>query len=123
VTQSRDVINWTGGAIAVGVMSIVAFVVVALVLWTIPPENENPLMFMLGQLTGMMTMIVAFYFGSSSKEKKLADTVDTQAKTMQTAGVALATNNGPAALVIPPGESATATSTEGGTVIKPEAAP
>lgn len=118
VPTSQDVINWTGGAIAVLLMFILAFVTYALVRWTIPTENENPLMFLLGQLTGMVTMVVAFYFGGSSTAKKQTDTIDTLAKTAQ--AVAPAT---PDKMVIAPGESATTTSTEAGTVIQTDPPP
>lgn len=115
---SQDVINYTGGVIAIVLMAILAFVTFALVRWTIPSENENALMFLLGQLTALISVVVAFYFGSSSQSKKQADTIDTLAKTAQTAGASLAAP--PDAMVIRPGESATATATESGTVIQPD---
>lgn len=117
---SQDVINWTGGIIALVLMAILAFVTFALVRWTIPGENENALMFLLGQLTALISVVVAFYFGGSSTAKKQTDTIDTLAKTAQTAGSALASTATPDALVIPTGQAATATATESGTVIQPD---
>lgn len=116
----QDVVNWTGAAIAILLALILAFVTYALVRWTIPTENENALMLLLGHLNGMVSVIVAFYFGSSSQAKKQADTIDTLAKTAQTAGTVIATAATPDALVIPPGASATATATPDGTVITPD---
>jgi hypothetical protein len=115
----RDVVNWTGGLVALGLIVILGFMTWALVMRTVPAENQNALLLLIGNLTGLVGIVVAFYFGSSSAEKKQAETIDTLAKTAHTAAAA----NGVPALVIPPGESATATSTDGGTVIKPESTP
>jgi len=111
----QDVINWTGAIIAVMLMSIIAFVVYALVRWSIPDANENPLMFILGQLSGMATVIVTFHFGGSIVNKKQAETIDTLAKTAQTAGAALPAAT--PAVIVPPGGTATIEGTEAGATI------
>lgn len=116
----QDVINWTGAIVGIGLIAIMAFVTWALVFVTVPTENQTSLVQLVGNLTGLIGIVVGFYFGSSSTAKKQQDTIDTLAKTAQTAGVALGT---PDSLVIPPGQSATATSTESGTVIAPDAKP
>lgn len=110
----QDVVNWTGGLVAVGLVSILAFVTWALVYKTVPEANQNALTLLIGILSANVGMVVGFYFGSTSTAKKTADTIDTLAKTAQTAGSALVT---PDALVIPSGASATATATQEGTVI------
>lgn len=110
---NREVINWTGAVIAVLLTLILAFVTYALVRWTIPEQNENAVLLLLGQLSGMVTMIVAFYFGSSSSAKKKDDTIDALAKTAQASAP-----SAPDKLVIPAGSTATTTATEDGTVIK-----
>lgn len=115
----QDVVNWTGMMIAIMLTIIFAFVTYALVRWTIPTENENAVMLLLGHLNGLITAIVMFYFGSSSSAKKKDDTIDTLAKTAQTAGAALPAALSPDTVAIPPGGSATTTAVPGGgTVIK-----
>lgn len=115
--DNRDVINWTGMGIAAMLTFIFGFVTYALVRWTIPSQNENAVMLLLGHLNGLISAIVMFYFGSSSSAKKKDDTIDVLAKTAQTAGAALPTVERNAA-VIPPGGSATMQDTAVGTVVK-----
>jgi hypothetical protein len=120
MTDNRDVINWTGAVVGIGLIAIMAFVTWALVFVTVPTENQTSLVQLVGNLTGLIGIVVGFYFGSSSTAKKQQDTIDTLARTAQTAGATLAQ---PDALVIPPGGSATATSTPDGTVIEPDGKP
>jgi hypothetical protein len=116
----QEVVNWTGAVVGVGLVGIMAFVTWALVFVTVPTENQTSLVQLVGNLTGLIGIVVGFYFGSSSTQKKQADTIDSLAKTAQTAGVALGQ---PDAMVIPPGTSATATATPEGTVITPDTKP
>jgi hypothetical protein len=118
--NQQDFVNWTVGLVALGLILILGFMTWALVMRTVPAENQNALLLLIGNLTGLVGVVVAFYFGSSSTTKKQADTIDTLAKTAQTAGATLAQ---PDAMVIPPGTSATATATESGTVITPDVKP
>lgn len=118
-TDAQAVINWTGMMLAVMLTLIFAFVTYALVRWTIPTANENAVMLLLGHLNGLVTAIVMFYFGSSSSAKKKDETIETLAKTTQSAQTAAAPASAEA-VVLKPGESATATATVAGTVITPD---
>lgn len=100
----REFLNVTGGIIGCGLVTILGFVTYALVFVAVPPANENALTLLIGILSANVGMVVAFYFGSSVQAKKQTETIDTLAKTAQTAGVALA----PAPTVeLAPGETAT----------------
>lgn len=116
--DQRDVINWTGGVVAMGLVLILAFVTFALVYVEVPEANQNALTLLIGILSANVGLVVGFYFGNSSQAKKQAETIDTQAKTMaaQATAAAIATP-GNDTLVIPPGGTATASSTPAGTVV------
>lgn len=115
--DQRDIINWTGGLVAIGLIGIVGFLAWALVMRTVPTENQDAMLLLIGNLMGLLGIVVGFYFGSSSAAKKQADTID---KLATTAAAAAPSGEG---MLIKPGESATATSTSAGTVIAPEARP
>lgn len=68
--------------------------------------------------------LFGFLFGTSVGKRKQEDTIDTLAKTAQTAGAALSgVATDAEAIVLAPGEQATATATESGTVIDKGASP
>lgn len=114
----QDSLNIAGGAIGIGVVGILAFVTWALVFRRIPDGNENVLTLLVGILSANVGVIVGFFYGSSVGAKKQSDTIDTLARTAQTAGATAAGADG--ALFIQPGEQATATATDGGTIIEKE---
>jgi hypothetical protein len=115
-SRHREILNWTGGVIGVALIGMLGFALYALIYVRVPAENKEALTLLIGILSANVGLVVGFYFGSSSTAKKQTETIDTLAKTAQTAGVALSAPTD--AIVIPPGESATATATEGGTVIE-----
>lgn len=105
MTDPREILNWTAGFVAFGLISILAFVTWALVYRTVPEANANAFTLLIGILSANVGMVVGFYFGSSVTSKKQTETIDTLAKTAQKAGDALA----PTEPTIPvgPGESVT----------------
>lgn len=113
----QEIINWTGGLIAFILMAILGSLTWALVYVEMPEANQNVLTVLVGILSANVSTVVNWYFGSSSQAKKQTETIDTLAKTAQTAGTALASSAKPEALVIPEGGSATASATSDGTVI------
>ena len=92
-----------GAFVAGGLIAILAFVTWALVFREIPKPNENAFTLLIGILSANVGLVVGFFFGSSVTSKKQSETIDTLAKTAQTAGVALA----PPSVTLDPGESAT----------------
>lgn len=114
--ERQESLNIAGGAIGLGVVGILAFVTWALVFRRIPEGNENVLTLLVGILSANVGVIVGFFYGSSVGVKKQTETIDTLARTAQTAGVALGTPE--SALLIPTGSQATATATPDGTIIE-----
>lgn len=113
----QAILNWFGGGIAVGLILVMGFVTYALVYREVPETNQNALLILIGILSTNITSVIQYFFGSSAQTKQQSETIDTLAKTAQTAGTALASTASPEALVIPSGQSATATATPDGTVI------
>lgn len=114
---AKESLNIAGGFVAAGLIVILGFTTWALVYQNVPEANQNALTLLIGILSANVGVVVGFFFGSSVTSKKQTETIDTLAKTAQTAGAALP---GADAMVIPPGQSATATATDAGTVIKPD---
>lgn len=104
MTLNQNALNWAGGFVAAGLVTILGFMTWALVYVTVPEANQNALTLLIGILSANVGVIVGFYFGTSVTAKKQAETIDTLAKTAQTAGAALS----PAPTVeLAPGEAAT----------------
>ena len=104
-TEKSDTLNVAGAIVAVGLIANLSFVTWALVFIAIPPENQNALTFLLGNLSTFVGMVVAFYYGSSITNKRQAETIDKQASTIQEAQSALAPINPVPAANLAPGES------------------
>lgn len=66
---------------ALALLLVIAFLLAGLALfrWAVPSDNRELLTYMLGQLSGMVTTALAFYFAttksSSDKNRALADAV------------------------------------------------
>lgn len=115
---NRETMNIAGGFVAAGLICILGFVTWALVFVEVPKANENAFTLLIGILSANVGLVVGFFFGSSVTNKKQAETIDTLAKTAQTAGVAASAS--PEAIVLKEGQSATATAGPGGVVIEPK---
>lgn len=96
------------GLIAGGLIAILGFLTWALVFRDIPGANENSMTVLLGILSAQVSMVVGYYFGSTVGAKKQTETIDTLAKTAQSAGAAL---NPAADVTIEPGQAATVAAT------------
>lgn len=94
------------------VMAILSFLAWSLVFRVIPKSNELVLVQFIGNLTGFAGLIVGFYFGSSSTNKKQADTIEKQADTIKEAQSALAPlADVKPSVILEPGEQATVKAT------------
>jgi hypothetical protein len=87
--QRKDWINIAGAAIAIGLVVNLAALTLAVIFVELKTANENILMFLAGGLLTQVTNIVQWFFGSSSENKKQAETISTLAATAQTAQAAL----------------------------------
>jgi hypothetical protein len=110
---------WTGAFVAVAVIALNAVITVFIFTREIPQSNQTIVGQLLGSWLTSMGVIVGYFFVASISSRKKDEIIATQAKTAQVAGAALPTADG-SAIVLKPGESATATATEGGTEIKPD---
>lgn len=117
MTDNREALNLAGAFVGAGLIAILGFVTWALVFKEVPKGNENAFTLLIGILSANVGVVVGFFFGSSVTSKRQTETIDTLAKTAQTAGAALSSD--PSTIVLQPGQQATATATESGTVIEP----
>lgn len=109
--------------------AVLAVIVVGMVFWVmahilgrdIPATNRDAVMVVLGVLLQRFTDIIGFDFNSSASSAKKDSIIATQAETAKTIASTVATNTAPGdTIVLHPGEQATATATDMGTVIKPK---
>jgi hypothetical protein len=105
---SQTSINATGAIIGVGMLILVALLEYVIGFRTIPDGNKELLSTMLGLLGNGLAVVVGFYFGSSANNKKLADTNNVQAQTINAAQAALAPVSDKT-LNIEPGQTASVT--------------
>lgn len=117
----REVLNYAGSLIGLTLVGLLGFSLWALVYVEVPQANNNTLTVLIGILSANIGMVVGFFFGSSQASGKKDDIIATQAKTAQVAGQALpsVSSAGPE-ISLPPGTTASVTSTDSGTEIKPE---
>ena len=115
--QGRHTINRAGAAIGLGLIALLGFALWALIYRQVPSENQNALTLLIGILSANVGMVVGFYFGSSADNKKLAETVNMQAKTAQTAGAALGTSESSTTVLLPGDNATVEPKIDGATVI------
>ena len=104
-----------GSFVAASLMVVLAFVTWALVFRQVPEGNQEALMLLIGILSANVGLVVGFFFGSSHSSRGKDAAMSALAEAVRPAQ--------PEALVMRPGEQATARSTEGGTVISKDEAP
>ncbi len=106
----QESLNIAGAAIGIGLVGIMGFLSWALVYVTVPADNETAMNVLLGILSSQVSMVVGFYYGSSSTNKRQSDTIDKLAETAKT--VTQAAMPTPPAVTLQPGESATVEAAE-----------
>ncbi len=115
MTDGRAGLNATAASVALGLVGILGFVTWALVFRELPKANEPSFTLLIGILSTNVGLIIGFFFGSSAASARKDSTIDAMAKTAQAAGI----GGDPGSIVLKPGEQATATATDAGTVITP----
>lgn len=121
INDPRTQTNAIAGMIAMTLMVLLGGVLYALFKVDAPENNHDVLLVVVGVLTGSVSTIVNFFFGSSSTTKQKDATIETLAKTAQVAGNALAplaADQG--TVVLKPGEQATIEPTPTGATINKE---
>lgn len=104
---NRMAINLAGAFVAAGLVLILAFVTWSLVFLVIPPENQNNLTLLIGNLMALVGLVVGFFFGSSSENKRQTETIETLASTAKSAQEALAPLTPIPDVVVTPGKPVT----------------
>lgn len=82
--SNRDVVNWAGSVVGIGMVGLLGFAMWALVYHEIPANNANQFTLLIGVLSANVGMVIGFYYGSSSANKTKDATIATLAGTAQT---------------------------------------
>lgn len=110
--DSRLPLNIAGTLVAIGLIAILGFVTWALIFVQVPQGNRDTLTVVVGVLSANVGLVVGFFFGS---------TVTNHRKDSAVAALAEAARpTQPDTLTVLPGQQATATATDAGTVIHKE---
>ena len=105
--KAQNTLNVAGSIIGILLILILGFLSGALVFISIPASNETALNVLLGILSTQVGMVIGFYFGSSSTQKRQTDALADQADAIKTAQAALAV--APANVIqLDPGQAAQA---------------
>ncbi len=67
--------TWTTRAVALFIFLLLTLLVTVLCFVTVPKENHDIVVTLVGAITGSVVTIVAFYFGSSSSSKDKDNTI------------------------------------------------
>lgn len=100
----QTALNATGGVVAICLVLLLAYCLYALVNVQIPTTNKDPLLVVIGILSGSLGAVTQYYFGSSAGAKKQAETLDKMAETART--VSQAAMPSPS-MTVSPGEQVT----------------
>jgi hypothetical protein len=92
--EARKLLNRTGGVLAIGSMSVLAFLAVGLVFVEIPKQNESMIFALVGGVIGMVTQAFGYFFGSTHQAKIQAETIDTMSRTQSHAGPSIVAQPG-----------------------------
>lgn len=79
--QQQQTLNIAGSVIAVLVVGLLWFITWCLVFYNVPAENATNLSQIIGMIGIQVGIVIGWFFGSSSNNKKLVDTISTQANT------------------------------------------
>lgn len=97
--------KWAGGLIGMSVVGLLWFLAWALVFHSVPTDNREPLLMLIGVVSNAASLVVGFHYGSSQSSRTKDSAIEKQADAIQTAQAALT----PAEPAIPvgPGEKVT----------------
>lgn len=79
--SNRNILNIIAGVIAIGLTTLTFIMVVAILFFPIPSENETLVGQAFGTVLGLLGVIVAFFYGSSATSKQDSETISTLAET------------------------------------------
>lgn len=98
-------LKWTGGLVGMSVVGLLWFLAWALVFHSVPADNREPLLMLIGVVSNAASLVVGFHYGSSQSSRTKDAAIEKQASAISSAQAALA----PADQTIPvePGERVT----------------
>jgi uncharacterized membrane protein len=109
--MTRDPLHLAGAAIAVGLIALLGYCTHALIHTTVPPENKDPLLVVIGILSMNVGAVISYFFGNTADRKRQSDTIE---KLADTAKAVQAASMTPPDVLLPPGQTVTVeASTEG----------
>ncbi len=102
-------IDWFRNALAFFLITAFICMLPLLIYKVVPPNNKEIVVYIIGQLSGMATTCLAFYFTQKAGQDALdAKRADTTAKAFEAVSAAVATNPAVPDVVLKPGETAQA---------------
>jgi hypothetical protein len=123
ITNNSSSMERLGMIYGVGLVVMLAFTVVAPYAFTIKsPELIRQIDQTQNTIQNLCLILASFLFGTSVGKRMQESTIDTLAKTAQTAGAALS-GVGPATMKVGPNEQAVAVPTDDGAEIRKEPVP
>lgn len=102
-------VNLSGLLIGLGLTGILAGVTWALIFFSIPKDNQNALLILIGILSTNIGVIVNWHYGSSAAARAQTETISTMANSAAAVQATLPTTVDPKEkkVILDPGESAT----------------
>lgn len=73
--MQKEVMNLAGGAIAFCLVGLLGFLAWAFVFRTMPPDNREPMLMLMGILSANVGQVVGFFFGTSYGSQKKSEAI------------------------------------------------
>lgn len=73
---SKEILNWTGAAVALCLLALLGFLAWALIFVAIPMDNREPIVLLLGIVSATINQVVGFFFGTSYGSQKKTEAIE-----------------------------------------------
>lgn len=108
--------------IAIGLLTLTAIMTIIIMFYPIPSQNETLVGQGYGSVLSLMGIVVGFFYGTSTSSRRDRETIgalaDTAKQAQKTLSETTPLTGGATSIKLEPGETATATATESGTIIE-----
>lgn len=115
--SNRKILNIIAGVIAIGLTLLTFIIVLVILFFPIPSENETLVGQAFGTVLSLLGVVVAFFYGSNTTSKQDSETISTLAETAKAVRKehddTRGTKPGEADVKLSPGESVTVAGEEG----------
>jgi hypothetical protein len=82
--KNRRLLNRTGAAVALSLISILAGALAGIMLYEIPEKNHDIVLILITTVCNAVIGVTGYFFGSSAAQSRQGDIIATQAKTAAT---------------------------------------